>query len=87
MIMMQQPADPFSDAEQLDTSGLMCPQPLLLARQRLSKMQTGQRLHVIATDPHSELDFAVFSQRTGHALPETRQSDQTWHFLLQKTDD
>lgn len=77
-------SDRFEDAELLDTIGLMCPEPLLLARRRLDQLLPGQRLHVVASDPHSELDFEVFSRRTRTPLLAVLEQQGNWHFLLQK---
>lgn len=52
----------------LDTSGLMCPMPLLKARQMLNKMDAGQLLQVICTDPATQHDFVLFAKMTGHEL-------------------
>lgn len=41
----------------LDVSGLMCPMPLVKARQTVMKMEVGQVLKVLATDRGSVKDF------------------------------
>jgi TusA-related sulfurtransferase len=52
----------------LDLQGLMCPMPLLKAKQALNRMDPAQTLGVLATDPGSERDFQVFAQQSGHEL-------------------
>ena len=52
----------------LDLQGLMCPMPLLKAKQALNRMDQAQTLGVLATDPGSERDFQVFAQQSGHEL-------------------
>jgi len=52
----------------LDVQGLDCPLPVLRARVELRRMQAGEVLHVIATDPLAPLDFRAFCVRTGHEL-------------------
>jgi len=54
--------------QELDTSGLDCPIPILKLKQALKSMQSGQRVRVIATDPGSQSDFPAFSAQTGHSL-------------------
>ena len=44
----------------LDASGLVCPEPLMLVRNRVREMRTGEVLHVVATDPTTERDFTHF---------------------------
>jgi tRNA 2-thiouridine synthesizing protein A len=71
------------DAE-LDTSGLNCPLPILKAKKALASLRGGQVLRVVATDPESVRDFAVFSQQMGHTLLESREADGRFCFLLRK---
>lgn len=75
----------MSDYEQeLDTSGLNCPLPILKTKKALVGMQSGQRLHVIATDPAAELDFKAFAAQTGNTLLECREDGGCFHFVLRK---
>lgn len=56
-------------AEQmLDTSGLTCPEPLMLVRNRVRELASGSVLHVLATDPSTERDFTNFCRFMGHEL-------------------
>ncbi len=68
----------------LDASGLTCPMPLLKAKKALNELAAGGLLRVIATDPGSVRDFEVFSQQSGHALLESKQSDGRYEYLLRK---
>lgn len=54
--------------ETLDTSGLLCPLPVLKARKRLRQMTAGQVLQVLATDPAAIIDIPHFCAEGGHAL-------------------
>lgn len=54
--------------ETLDTSGLLCPLPVLKARKRLRQMMAGQVLQVLATDPAAIIDIPHFCAECGHAL-------------------
>jgi tRNA 2-thiouridine synthesizing protein A len=74
------------DAE-LDAAGLRCPLPILKTRKALARLQGGQVLQVIATDPDSVRDFESFSQQLGHELLEARQDADRFYFLLRKRDD
>ncbi len=71
------------DAE-IDTCGLSCPLPILKAKKALAGLGGGQVLRVVATDPESVRDFAVFSQQMGHALLESREESGRFYFLLRK---
>ncbi|MGS4944854.1 sulfurtransferase TusA family protein [Meridianimarinicoccus sp. RP-17] len=57
---------PF-DAD-IDTSGLLCPLPVLRARKRLNAMVPGAVLRVRATDPAAVVDMAHFCAEAGHDL-------------------
>lgn len=69
---------------ELDASGLSCPLPILKAKKALAGLRGGQRLRIIATDPDSVKDFAVFSQQAGHTLLEAQEQDGRFYLLLRK---
>ncbi len=70
--------------QEVDTSGLNCPLPILRAKKTLAAMRSGQVLRVIATDPGSARDFPVFARQTGHELLETREEGGKFYYLLRK---
>ncbi|MDC1436756.1 sulfurtransferase TusA family protein [Gammaproteobacteria bacterium] len=69
---------------ELDLSGLVCPLPLLKTKQALNRMESGQKIKVLATDPGSERDFQVFAEQSGNKLLEMQQLDSQFQYLLQK---
>lgn len=69
---------------QLDTRGLSCPLPLLKAKKALRELAVGQILEVLATDPGSWRDFAVFAEQAGHTLLEASDSEPHYRYLLQR---
>lgn len=77
---------------QLDTSGLRCPLPLLKLKQTLNHAKTGERIYLVATDPHSEIDIGRFCQRAGHQLDNMSSQlpddntlpASTFHFMITK---
>lgn len=70
--------------KELDASGLNCPLPILRAKKELVSLDSGQVLHVIATDPGSKKDFEAFSKQTGHDLMESKEEGGKFYFLLKK---
>jgi tRNA 2-thiouridine synthesizing protein A len=70
--------------QELDATGLNCPLPILRTKKALATMQTGQVLHVIATDPGSVKDFEAFAKQTGNPLLESREQAGKFFFLLRK---
>ena len=81
---VDEPGSGWDIAQWVDARGKLCPEPLLLGRRALDGIDSGQIIAVHSTDPHSELDFEVFAQRTGHRLLEVRQVDGCWVFFLRK---
>ncbi len=69
---------------ELDTSGLNCPLPLLRLKKTLNEMESGQIVHVIATDPASVLDFGVFADQSGNEILAQRQDQGRYHFWIRK---
>lgn len=49
------------DAE-LDTTGLYCPEPIMLMHNKVRDMTAGQVLKVVATDPATTRDVPKFCQ-------------------------
>ncbi|MDG2089835.1 MAG: sulfurtransferase TusA family protein [Gammaproteobacteria bacterium] len=69
---------------ELDLSGLVCPLPLLKTKQALNRLNSGQKIKVLATDPGSERDFQVFAEQSGNTLLEMQHLDGKFYYLLKK---
>tara|TARA_B100000809_G_scaffold73905_1_gene71675 strand:+ start:7791 stop:8033 length:243 start_codon:yes stop_codon:yes gene_type:complete len=52
----------------LDTSGLLCPEPVMMLHQAVRELNLGQVLEVTATDPSTTRDIPKFCQFLGHDL-------------------
>lgn len=71
---------------QLDTRGLMCPEPLMMLHQAIRRAAAGQQIRVLATDPSTTRDIPKFCVHLGHTLlrqPSVPLST-SFEFLLQK---
>lgn len=68
----------------LDASGLLCPEPVLRARQQLARMRPGQILALTATDPLADVDIETFCQRTDHELLVTQTLPEATRFLIRR---
>ncbi len=68
----------------LDARGLNCPLPILRARQSIQKLNAGQVLHIVATDPGSVKDFEAFCKQTGNELLATNQEAGEYSFDIRK---
>jgi len=70
--------------DELDARGLKCPLPILKTKKQLVPLTAGARLHVMATDPHSEIDFKAFCAKTDNVLLAFWEDDDVFHFVLRK---
>ena len=68
----------------LDTQGLVCPEPLMLVRNRVRGMQQGEVLHILATDPSTERDFSNFCRFMGHELQRQERNGAVFEFWIVK---
>jgi len=75
----------FPEADsQVDATGLICPEPLMLVRNRVREMTAGQVLHVVATDPSTGRDFRDFCRFMGHELLGERRSGEALEYWIRK---
>lgn len=71
--------------QEVDTSGLNCPLPILKAKKALAAMQSGQLLKIVATDTGSIRDFQAFAKQTGNELVEQQTvGDEFIHILRRR---
>ena len=70
--------------QELDARGLNCPLPILRAKQALARIDSGQVLRVLATDPGAIKDFQAFARQTGNELLESGESTGEYRFVLRK---
>ncbi len=71
----------------LDCSGLLCPIPVVKTRRAIKRMEVGQVLEMIATDPGVVPDMEAWERQTRHEILATEEveSDEKWRFLIKKT--
>lgn len=72
---------PDFDVE-LDTSGLYCPEPIMLMHNRVREMQPGSVLKVVATDPATTRDVPKFCNFLGHELLAQSDDDETYLYFI-----
>lgn len=70
--------------QELDACGLNCPLPILRAKKALAGLESGQVLHIIATDPGSVKDFEAFAKQTGNDLLSSNEDGGKFSFLVKK---
>ncbi len=52
----------------LDTTGLICPEPVMLLHKTVRGATSGEMIEVIATDPATTRDIPNFCRHLGHEL-------------------
>ncbi len=68
----------------LDASGLTCPEPLMLTRNKIRELNTGDVLKVVATDPTTVRDLEQFCRFMGHRLIAYANADDAFQFWIEK---
>ena len=68
----------------LDTTGLMCPLPVLKAKRAMAGVPKGGTLEVVSTDPGSVADFEAFCLTTKHTLVSHSEMAGIFTFLIKK---
>ena len=58
----------MSDPHQLDTTGKVCPLPILLTAKAIKDLEVGDLLEVVGDDPAILDDMPIFCFRAGHRL-------------------
>ncbi len=71
-------------ADVLDTSGLLCPLPVYQAALALKKLQPGQVLELICTDPGSLEDIPALARQRQDLLLAVDDQDGTQRFWIEK---
>lgn len=61
-------SEKYSYVLEVDTSGLVCPLPILKAKKALASIESGQVLKVITTDKNAIKDFQAFATQTKNEL-------------------
>ena len=70
--------------KKLDTLGLRCPEPVMMIRKNVRKMQAGELLEVIADDPATTRDIPSFCRFMDHTLIEINIDQLPYRYLIKK---
>ena len=68
----------------LDCTGMACPLPVVKTSQAIKKIEPGQVLELIATDPGVEPDMHAWSRRTGNELLSISKEADVFHILIRR---
>lgn len=80
---MEQGSDTAIDAT-VDTSGLMCPEPVMMLHQAIKKANSGDCIFVIATDPSTTRDIPKFCMHLGHNLLKQTTTNDVYNYWVEK---
>ena len=58
--------DDIKPDETLDCRDLSCPMPVLKTKKTIGKMESGQILEILSTDPGTKNDMPAFTRRAGY---------------------
>jgi len=70
--------------KELDAVGLRCPEPVMMVRLTLRKMETGQILKISADDPSTQRDIPKFCLFMGHELVQAETEQLPYRYLIKK---
>jgi tRNA 2-thiouridine synthesizing protein A len=70
--------------EQLDASGLYCPEPVMLLHNKIRDLAAGDLLQLVATDPSTARDVPKFCLYLGHELMDQQQQGDQYLYLIKK---
>ncbi|AJC68162.1 MULTISPECIES: sulfurtransferase TusA [Dickeya] len=68
----------------LDAQGLRCPEPVMMVRKTVRKMEAGQTLLIIADDPATTRDIPGFCRYMEHELLAQTTEQLPYRYLLRK---
>jgi tRNA 2-thiouridine synthesizing protein A len=77
------PSLPAAD-EVLDCTGMACPLPVVKTSQAIKKIEPGQVLVLLATDPGVEPDMKAWTARTGNELLSISKHDGVFHVVIRR---
>ncbi|QQX80318.1 sulfurtransferase TusA [Shewanella sp. KX20019] len=78
-------SDQFNAAQhQLDALGLRCPEPVMMVRKSVRRMNDGETLLIIADDPATTRDIPSFCEFMDHTLIASQTEATPYQYLIKK---
>lgn len=68
----------------LDTRGLRCPEPIMMLHRQIRKMQVGEVVKILATDPATQRDIPQLCEFLPHKLIKTEVRENEFEFWVKK---
>lgn len=76
--------DTVTGVIELDCSGLLCPLPVYKAGLALGRLQPGDRVRVVTTDPGALEDIPAMTRQRGDILVSAHQEEGRQIFVIEK---
>lgn len=70
--------------KQLDATGLLCPEPVMLLHRAVREVAEGDVIEMIATDPSTTRDVPKFCHFLGHELLEQEEEGSRYVYYIRK---
>jgi len=70
--------------EELDATGLLCPEPVMLLHEKMPELESGDILKVRATDPSTTRDIPQFCRFLGHELLEQEEGGNEFIYYIKR---
>ena len=70
--------------QQLDALGLRCPEPVMVIRKTVRKLEVGDVLEIIADDPATTRDIPSFCRFMEHQLIEAQTDTPPYRYVIKK---
>ena len=68
----------------LDFKGLLCPMPVVKIAQAMKKVQVGQLVEAVATDPGVTADIPAWARTSGNELVELEKREKDFRFVVRR---
>ena len=68
----------------VDATGLRCPEPLMVVRNKMMDMKVGEVVMVKATDPSTSWDFPNFCKFLHHELIHKETIENEYYYWIRK---
>ncbi|MFT5211286.1 MAG: tRNA 2-thiouridine synthesizing protein A [Flavobacterium sp.] len=82
--MSEKPYPPAEVDVNVDARGLKCPEPLMLVRNKMMDMESGQIIKILATDPSTSWDFPNFCKFLSHEMLHSDTEDGEYQYWIRK---
>ncbi len=69
---------------ELDVRGEACPYPLIKTKQQVDRLQKGELLKVLASDPVAPQNIDAWAKKSGNELVEVEANNGTYHVFVRK---